>query len=333
MRKITCPAQMTCCFSLRGEIAKLKEEVSEEKRLHQKLKEKYTTATKDLNARLQQQREKVVQYERELQTMKNTVASLKEDKQKLTDNLKKMTQAPCHRPQCKQKIEQLQRDLNKLKPMEVMYHQHDGQNEQLSRDYDELMKAGRGDSVLHLLEKQFNDPFDAKQVLSSLFVGAYGHSKEYLFRCLHEQLDQLYVVQEDEAKHAELENLSSAFGLLLHHTGARTQLKPPAVQYVRKQLKEILPTLEPYSRAKRNLAEVELPLDKVAEVAWKFVTVPNPVIVMELEHYYGEEFQTRQYGKWKDGCEDYTLVYGRPLVYRSYHGIVMHTALVGQKTK
>ena len=54
--------------------------------------------------------------------------------------------------------------------MEVMYHQHDGQNEQLSRDYDELMKASRGDSVLHLLEKQFNDPFDAKQVLSSLFV-------------------------------------------------------------------------------------------------------------------------------------------------------------------
>ena len=50
-----------------------------------------------------------------------------------------------------------------------MYHQHDNQHDQLSGEYDELMKASHGDSVLRLLEKELN-PFDAKQVLSSLFT-------------------------------------------------------------------------------------------------------------------------------------------------------------------
>ena len=53
--------------------------------------------------------------------------------------------------------------------MEVMYRQHDNQHDQLSGEYDELMKANRGDSVLRLLEKELNT-FDSQQVLSSLFM-------------------------------------------------------------------------------------------------------------------------------------------------------------------
>ena len=40
---------------------------------------------------------------------------------------------------------------------------------------------------------------------------------------LWEKLDDLYKVQEDEAKKAELEDLSCKFGLILHSTGAKMQ--------------------------------------------------------------------------------------------------------------
>ena len=92
------------------------------------------------------------------------------------------------------------------------------------------------------------------------------------------------------------------------------------------QLKEALPL-----PCEVNLAAIELQLNEVAEIAWKFVTQPNPPIVAQPEMYYGEELQERYYGKWNDDCEEYTLVYARPLVYRSYHGKVMSTALVGKK--
>ena len=92
------------------------------------------------------------------------------------------------------------------------------------------------------------------------------------------------------------------------------------------QLKEAVP-----SSCKVNLAAIELQLNEVAEIAWKFVTQPNPLIVVQPEVYYGEKLQGRYYRKWNDDCENYTLVYARPLVYRSYHGTVMSRALVGQK--
>ena len=91
--------------------------------------------------------------------------------------------------------------------------------------------------------------------------------------------------------------------------------------------------MEPCKRAKESVAKLELPLNKVAEVAWRFVTQPNPVIVEQPRQYHGEEYQERYHGKWNDDCKDYTLVYARPLVYRSYHGTVMTPALVGQKVK
>ena len=37
-------------------------------------------------------------------------------------------------------------------------------------------------------------------------------------------MDELYKVQKDKSKKAQLEELSHAFGLLLHSTGVKTQL-------------------------------------------------------------------------------------------------------------
>ena len=55
--------------------------------------------------------------------------------------------------------------------MEIMFHQHVSHHDQLSREYDELMKpTNPGTSILGQLEKVLNDPFDAKQVLSSLLI-------------------------------------------------------------------------------------------------------------------------------------------------------------------
>ena len=99
------------------------------------------------------------------------------------------------------------------------------------------------------------------------------------------------------------------------------------------QLKVTLSKLEPFSTAKGNLGEVELSLEKVAEIAWKFVTQPNPLIVVQPQMYCGDDFQERYYKHWNDACTNYRLVYARPLVYRSYYGIVMSRALVGQEVK
>ena len=52
---------------------------------------------------------------------------------------------------------------------------------------------------------------------------SYEKSKEHLMHFLCERLEELYKVQEDQAKKAELEDLSCKFGLLLHSTGARIQ--------------------------------------------------------------------------------------------------------------
>ena len=55
--------------------------------------------------------------------------------------------------------------------MEVMYHQHASKHDQLSKEYDELMKPKNpGNSVLGQLEKVIEDKFDAKRVLSHLLI-------------------------------------------------------------------------------------------------------------------------------------------------------------------
>ena len=55
--------------------------------------------------------------------------------------------------------------------MKSMEQQYGSRHDQLSREYDELMT--NPDGILCQLEKAFDDPFDAKYVLTGLFMVNY----------------------------------------------------------------------------------------------------------------------------------------------------------------
>ena len=72
-----------------------------------------------------------------------------------------------------------------------------------------------------------------------------------------------------------------------------------------------------------------LPLDKVVELTWKFVTQNNPLIVCQPETFH-EDIQERDFHHWNSKLlKPYILTYARPVLYRSYHGIIAGTGLVG----
>ena len=57
---------------------------------------------------------------------------------------------------------------------------------------------------------------------------------------LIDSMDELYKVQKDKSKKAELEDLSRAFGLLLHSTGVKAQLiLNEAVPYICEEVSEV----------------------------------------------------------------------------------------------
>ena len=97
------------------------------------------------------------------------------------------------------------------------------------------------------------------------------------------------------------------------------------------QVKKGIPQLPQFILANIKLEKIDLPLDKVAEIAWKFVTQPNPVIVCQPEtSAFDNDLHRKCFGHWEEGQADSRkLIYARPVVFRSYHGVVMSRALVG----
>ena len=88
-----------------------------------------------------------------------------------------------------------------------------------------------------------------------------------------------------------------------------------------------------FSKAKDNvdLSEIPLPLDKVVEVAWKFVTQADPIIACVPEKF-DEKLHRECCTHWdEDQGDSQPLIYARPVVYRSYRGTVINAALVGNK--
>lgn len=79
------------------------------------------------------------------------------------------------------------------------------------------------------------------------------------------------------------------------------------------------------------LHKVDLPLKKVAEIAWRFVAQPNPIVVCCPEEY-NEKIHRQHYGHWDDKSNS-PLLYTHPLVYRSYRGHVMFKGCVGNTEK
>lgn len=143
-----------------------------------------------------------------------------------------------------------------------------------------------------------------------------------------------------------LENTSRIYGLLLHCTQARTEdvqrksvciiceevnFKSFAIciQNYIFQIKQNFPSPSAVG-ARETLKSADLPLEKVVEVAWKFVTQPCPIIV-DQPPIFSEGLHDTNSKHWDEDCKDFELIYARPVVYRSYHGTVLNRALVGNK--
>lgn len=92
-------------------------------------------------------------------------------------------------------------------------------------------------------------------------------------------------------------------------------------------MKEKIPKLD--ERAKTPLEDVDLPLKEVAELTWRFVTQPCPIVVCQPETFDPEVHD--KYPKRFDEGSKSPLLYARPVVYYNYRGHVMFRGLVGNK--
>ena len=93
------------------------------------------------------------------------------------------------------------------------------------------------------------------------------------------------------------------------------------------QIKERIPQWPQFSKVEEP-EKLYLSLGKVVEIAWKFVTQPNPIIVCQPEtSVFDNDLHKKYFGRWKEGQGD--LIYAEPVVFRSYHGDVMCKAFVG----
>ena len=70
---------------------------------------------------------------------------------------------------------------------------------------------------------------------------------------------------------------------------------------------------------------------KSVQVAWKFVTLPRPIIACQPEAYI-PQIVDREYGYWDDSTPDAPLIYTRPVVYRCYDGNRAEKGIVANRT-
>ena len=72
-------------------------------------------------------------------------------------------------------------------------------------------------------------------------------------------------------------------------------------------------------------------LGKVIELAWKFVTLPNPLIVCQPKEFDSQTLEP-QYGRWDKHAKEPQLIYLRPVVYRNYEGALACKGWVANTT-
>ena len=63
-------------------------------------------------------------------------------------------------------------------------------------------------------------------------------------------------------------------------------------------------------------------LGRVVQLTWRFTTLPTPLIMCQ-PNKFDDKIHEPQFGHWdkqKQKADDYTLIYLRPVVYRSYLG-------------
>ena len=72
-------------------------------------------------------------------------------------------------------------------------------------------------------------------------------------------------------------------------------------------------------------------LGKVIALAWKFVTLPNPLIV-DQPKAFDYQIHDPEFGHWDKQAKDFELIYTRPVVYRNYEGVLAEMGWVANTT-
>ena len=62
-------------------------------------------------------------------------------------------------------------------------------------------------------------------------------------------------------------------------------------------------------------------IGNVIELAWKFVTLPNPLIVCQPKNF-DHKIHDQEFGYWDKDVKEGELLYIRPVVYRNYEGVL-----------
>ena len=62
-------------------------------------------------------------------------------------------------------------------------------------------------------------------------------------------------------------------------------------------------------------------LRKVIALTWKFVTLPNPLIVCQPKKF-DPKIHDPEHSHWDKHAKQFELTYARPVVYRNYEGVV-----------
>ena len=77
---------------------------------------------------------------------------------------------------------------------------------------------------------------------------------------------------------------------------------------------------------------------KAIALAWKFVTLPNPLIVCQPKGF-SNHTHSPEFGHWEKHAKECELIYTRPVIYRNYEGMlackgwVANTATSDRKSK
>ena len=88
---------------------------------------------------------------------------------------------------------------------------------------------------------------------------------------------------------------------------------------------------EVFNRVGRALQDKQEYLLKGVQVAWKFITLPSPIIACQPQAY-NPQIVDREYGYWDQSTLDAKLVYTRPVVFRCYNGIRAEKGMVANTT-
>lgn len=123
-------------------------------------------------------------------------------------------------------------------------------------------------------------------------------------------MDALYTVEGQ--KKPNMDHISHAYSLLSNASGLKTRRVNLCEQVVDQvyNLYKVNPVVGSFLKKEA--------LNGVVEIAWKFVTLPIPVVVSQPKKY-DKALHNREFGYW-DAKLKMPLVYTRPVVYRCYDG-------------